>query len=132
MSRTDKDAPWWAQTNLYEPTHGRHCPEQRSVWRRWPLLPCNLPPEPVRKSPRGYTWRSLDCRWEPCWPSWMWKPWHHTPDREDRRLMWWGPDRSHVRDTCRKALKEYNGSADVDTLPPQYYHRHHPHNGWWD
>jgi hypothetical protein len=127
MSRTDKDVPNWVRTEYYTPHHARRCPN--GWWnadRHLDVQECTLTPTPVRASPS--TLKETSCHWS---PSWVWK--NYTPSSQDRRWYWWGPDRARVRDACRKAAQEYNGSGETEIEVPQWNHHHTPiSGGWWD
>jgi hypothetical protein len=144
MSRTDKDAPWWVQTDWYLPMH-EMCQAGPYARYRWQTSQrgareCDLPETPVRKAKsyrRRSIWRlteeQMHCYWEPEWP-WEQRRYSFTwgPRREDRRLAWWGPDRRRVRDECRAARKEYRGFGDVETDVSKLHHNHAPRKGYWD
>lgn len=141
MSRTDKDTPWWVQTNWYIPVHV-HCQEGPYAKYRWMMSQrgpraCDLPSAPVRIYVRHRNaWRlpieDQHCYWEPEWP-WR-RRYLYTwgPRGKDRRLGWWGPDRSRLRDECREARKQYRGFGDVEIEVSAIHHNHAPIKGWWD
>lgn len=142
MSRTDKDMPWWVQTNWYLPVH-MHCQEGPYAKYRWTMNQrgprvCDLPDAPVRiyVRHRRNAWRlpieDQHCYWEPEWPwrrrySFTW-----GPRGTDRRLGWWGPDRARLRDECREARKQYRGFGDVEIEVSAFHHNHAPIKGYWN
>jgi hypothetical protein len=139
MSRTDKDAPYWVRATFYVPDHAYDCPDYRPRHhpREYPLRVCNLPAEPVRRHPNlsaWRRWREIGCIWEMSWVDDRWAidiNRDRPRGRIDRRLNWWGPDRSRTRDACRSAAREFNETGDVDTEPGTRNHRHSPGRGYW-
>lgn len=128
MSRTDKDLPHWLLSTWWEPDHYR-C--QHTIFSDGRA--CDLPDEPVRERPVKTTWKTRvrSCTWRPCWdyydrpygPQGV-PPWFV-------RMEFTGPERSRVRDECRKALKEYNSTGEVDAVPSVTQHRHMARWDWW-
>lgn len=58
-------------------------------------------------------------------------PW--TPGRQDRRDLWFGPERASVRDQLAAARRDYNAYGDTDVEPEPRQHRHAIWGGgWWD
>ena len=128
MSNTDKDAPFWVLSTWWEPDHHRCQYSWIGKDRE-----CDLPPEPIRTRPVKTTWRTNpnSCCWIPTWdhcyrpygPQGV-PPWYV-------RLEFTGPERRRVRDECREALKEYNATGEVDTIPAVTQHRHMARWSWW-
>ena len=130
MSRTDKDTPWWVQSDWYEPFH-LSCENELRTYGREPRA-CDLPAEPTRSHYR-VAWRKPEtwhCKWEAIWP----RRYRYTPPtRCKRHLEWWGPDRAMVRDLVHDARKQHRGSGEVEILRPEPgNHRHASKRGWWD
>ncbi len=128
MSRTDKDLPFWMLSKQWEPDHWRCQYSNFSNGRE-----CDLPAEPVLTRPDKTTWRTAKrgCCWAPCWDHYYSlvgargvPPWFV-------RMEFTGPERRRVRDECRSALKEYNATGDVDTIPSVTQHRHMARWDWW-
>lgn len=128
MSRTDKDLPVWLLSTWWEPEHYR-CPH--TIFRDG--RPCDLPDAPVRERPVKTTWKTTvrACTWRPCWD------YYDRPYGPQGVPPWFvrqeftGPERSRVRDECREALKEYNSTREVDTVPSVTQHRHMARWDWW-
>lgn len=128
MSRTDKDLPSWLLSKWWEPDHYRCEYSVFSDGRE-----CNLPPEPVRERPDKVTWRTRQrsCCWSPTW-DYYYRP--YGPSGVPTwfvRLEFTGPERRRVRDECRDAMKEYNSTGEVDTIPSITQHRHMARWDWW-
>lgn len=128
MSRTDKDMPYWMLSTWWEPDH-RYC--QHSTWYK--NRECDLPERPIRTRPVKTTWKTAapGCCWIPTWD-------HYTRPYGPNgcptwfvRLEFTGPERARVRDECREALKEYNATGEVDTIPSVTQHRHMARWDWW-
>lgn len=141
MSRTDKDAPYWVRTSLYEPWHN-HC-EFDATWWGWSWFPngpreCDLPEEPTYQHPvrrRASRMEQRSCVWEPCDPDETYRfrfTWGPRPI--DRRLCYWKPDRARVHAACDRARKEYNSFGQTEVEVPLFQHRHAETTGggWWD
>jgi len=131
MSRTDKDMPFWASAEYYEPWHAWRCVHAPGFGRG--DQPCTLSDQPVRQHPtRNRTIRS--CTWEADWSERRSYRYRYTrpPTKEDRHLDWYGPDRAKVRDQMTKAKHQYNGSREVEIVERVQHHRHASIRGWWD
>lgn len=140
MSRTDKDLPdWYAE--YYEPSH--HCIDYPNTryWQR-SQEHCDLPPEPIVKSPNnlcGYPRRitkpesfpshnwPTTCSWEPVHPPER-KKWYNMNPGWWYHQVWLEPERTRVRDQSRKALQDYNANGDTEVDIADYRKKH---NGGW-
>lgn len=131
MSRTDKDAPDWAQAEWWEPQHYRcqYWYQTRYLWRASiGDRECDLPNEPVRQ-PHRWGQRQASCVWVP----WLWPPlgtksgWHrcfpHVPT-SFVSIVGTRPTRRKIRDGVREAIKEYRATGEVTTILPTDQHRH--------
>lgn len=122
VSRTFKDQPWWVTAVWWGSSHYPGCPNYIGYWsRNRSPRNCDLPPEPVV---RHVGLRQRECRWEPIYPRLGRSLYRVTPPRWFIDHIDISPTRSKVRDDCRKAVKEYNGSGEVDVIPPINQHRH--------
>ena len=130
MSRTDKDMPFWASAEYYEPWHAWRCVNSQS---RYGDRPCTLPERVVRQHPQYKRTHRL-CTWEPDWSERRSYRYRYTwgPRKTDRHLDWYGPDRAKVRDQMTKAKHQYNGSGDVEIVERVQHHHHASIKGWWD
>ena len=126
MSRTDKDAPDWADATWWEPSH-YHCAEARhGHWHRgFPFRECDLPARPVRSRPNFFV-RQSSCIWVPV--SRRRSPYSQPPG-------WFvnhqGTARARVRERteCGIARQEYRATGSVDIDPNVDQHRH---GATWD
>jgi hypothetical protein len=133
MSRTDKDMPFWAVAEYYEPEHRWRCPDRPGTRLASDGRPCDLPSEAVRHG-RMHMARYRSCTWEPVWSERHYLRYSVTwgPRKIDRRLYWWGPDRAKTRACLTEARKQYNSFHDVEIVERRLQHRHSPGKGWWD
>lgn len=131
MSRTDKDAPYWARAR-WVPEHTIRCNAGRDV--------CDLPltrpaGPPVHHNGQYYMRHGM---WGLGWPrncEWMYE------DRRDyqqkcggvpkwfRDHRWTNPDRVRVRDESRRAVAEHRATGEVDII---HTVRQHRHGAAWD
>lgn len=146
MSRTDKDVPWWIESEWYRPSHGRNCRYLVPYSCPWGPrkatgaceLPCDLPDEPRRGaySPRlryQLQDRPTRCIWEPCYERFAHRyRYTRPPLKRERHLEWYGPDRAKVRDLLLEARRQYQGSGNIDVPEPTRNHRHASVNGRWN
>jgi hypothetical protein len=143
MSRTDKDIPWWIESEWYEPFHGEHCIYLVPYFRGWgprpTTVPCDLPDEPRRDAyVPWYRYRPGDrptmCVWEPCYGRLAYRyRYTRPPTKRERHSEWYGPVRAQLRDRLTEARKQYQGSGDVEMIEePIGHHRHASLNGWWN
>jgi len=134
MSRTDKDTPWWVQSEWWVPDHHR-CENSLRTYGREPRV-CDLPAEPIRQDrshPRRYWDKLQSCTWEAEWPRLFHYNYTTPPSSYDKHLGWWGPDRAQVRDLMLDARKQHRGSGEVEIFQPEPgNHRHASKKGWWD
>ena len=124
MSRTDKTDPWWVVAEWWEPCHDQ-CPE---AGRR--VRECDLPAEPVVRHPgRRYRF-GRGCEWVPAWPDRI-RDVRTGPPAWFVDHVWTSRTRARVRDDCRRAVKEYRATGEVDVVPPVDQHRHGAAWLWW-
>lgn len=95
---------------------------------------CDLPAEPNLKA-----WRAL------CMPSWrvvrgcIWVPKYPdtrrhgmpSPPKSFRDHVWSNPVRTREREYRQKALKEYRGTGEVESILPDETHHHNAKWLWW-
>lgn len=59
--------------------------------------------------------------------------WAQGPRAEERHLLFYGPERAHVRDVLRQAVDDYNTYGETDIEPEPRQTRHATwYGGWWD
>lgn len=131
MSRTDKDTPYWADAEYWQPYHYR-CGNSYytffGVVSTFKERECDLPPEPiVRRYNHWFRSGYRCCMWEPVWV-------RHDEHGRNRHYsnppkpyvdhVWNNMTRVRVRDTCIEAGKQYRATGEVDIIPPIDQHRH--------
>lgn len=130
MSRTDKDAPYWARCEWYEPYH--YCTQHHSrAWQRFGHL-CDLPPEPVIERTQTWRWRG-HCHWVPVWgPKPYGRNWRggHPPNWYVDHV-WNSRIRTLVRGQLRRAAAEHRAAGTTDVTPNIDQHRHGA-RWYWD
>jgi hypothetical protein len=65
-----------------------------------------------------------------------WNHWNYrSPKKIDRKVDYYDPERTHVRNTLRDMAREWNAYGDIenDDATPMSQHRHSTwYGGWWD
>lgn len=126
MSHTDKDTPGWVRaltcTNAIE-HHSWRCERFPHGLARPDLrTECDID-------------ASVDLRNNNCF-YYLGEPARsytgQGPGRKRRHLLYFGPERSAVRDSLRNAVRDYNSHGDTDEEPPTRQTRRSDWYGcWW-
>lgn len=129
MSRTDKDAPYWAHAR-WVPEHTIRCNAGRDV--------CNLPT--VRQAGGPVKWNfaravlggGYSHREQCIWAFEDRRTYQHQcggVPKWFRDHRWTNPDRVRVRDEGRRAVAEHRATGEVDII---HTVRQHRHGAAWD
>lgn len=122
MSRTDKDTPRWVRAQHAADAVIHH------------TYGCDLSPfrprEPAHERPCDLDARDGRCyRWDRNGTG----RYYDDPSNAEIHLGYYGPERAHVRDLLRGAVREYNAHGETDLEPVTRQHRHTTWTGdYWD
>lgn len=140
MSRTFNDQPWWYRATEWDQIHESCEFSYLTPWgrRQAHTRDCDLPPEPSLKAWRGWdsaNWRAvprreLHCMWVPKYPGDR-RYSMPTPPKWHRDHIWNCPVRTREREYRQKALKEYRGSGEVESILPDEQHHHNAKWLYW-
>ncbi|GAA2342843.1 hypothetical protein [Dactylosporangium salmoneum] len=150
MSRTDRDAPYWARATWWAPLHrcaalctteypGRarlaRCLRTATtatgtrLGRR--LAPrtaqCDLPAVPDLRQ-HLTTGTPTRCMWRPIGERLPWA--QDGPTRRFVLTTWTRPQRARVRDQCHLAVQHHRATGIVDVEPTTEDHRHNARWHW--
>lgn len=135
MSRTDKDTPAWVRAQRAPASERR----ENHHWN------CDSGPErgnPFRRDENSHRcdiddrhshgWRGA-CTYYPLDRHHWRQSYGNLHMRERVNIGYYSPERAHVRDVLRDAVRDFNAYGETDVEPVGRQHRHaHWGSGWWD